>query len=75
MNICSKIMSMNNAIDYVAPKTKTMAHITILNNRISYVVGISIFRFKKYWKIVFNLTELNMSPTFKKFLQSKTDNA
>ena len=46
----------------------------ILNNRISCVVGISIFGFKKYWQTVFNLMELNMSPTSKQFLQSKTVN-
>ena len=65
---------MNNAIDYVAPKNKTIAHIMSLNNRILCVVGIYILGFKKYWQIVFNLMELNISPTFKQFLQSKTDN-
>ena len=35
--------SMNNVIAYVAPKNKTMAHSMSLNNRISCVVGISIF--------------------------------
>ena len=52
-----------------------MAHRMSLNNRISCVVGISIFGFKKYWQKVFNLMELNMSPTFKQFFQAKTDNA
>ena len=42
-----------------------MAHSMNLKNRIFCVVGISIFRFKKYWQTVFNLMELNMSPTFK----------
>ena len=64
---------MKNAITYVSPKNKRMAHITSLNNSISCVVGISIFIFKKYWKIVFNLMELNMRLNFKQFLQSKTD--
>ena len=47
--------SMNNVIAYVAPKNKTMTHSMSLNNRISCVVGISIFRFKTYWKRVFVL--------------------
>ena len=38
--------SMNNVVAYVAPKNKTMSHITSLNNRISCVVVISIFGFK-----------------------------
>ena len=42
--------SMNNVIAYVAQKNKTMAHSISLNNRISCVLGISIFRFKTYWK-------------------------
>ena len=46
-----------------------------LNNRISYVVGISIFGFKKYCQTFFNLMELNMIPTFKKLLKAKTFNA
>ena len=50
--------SMNNVIAYVAPKNKTMAHSMSLNNRISCVVGISIFGFKTYWKQVFNLMEI-----------------
>ena len=40
--------SANNTIKYIAPTNKTMSHITSLNNRISCVVGISIFRFNKY---------------------------
>ena len=35
--------SMNNVIAYVVPKSKMMAHIMSLNNRISCVVAISIF--------------------------------
>ena len=60
--------SMNNVIAYVAPKNKTMAHRMILNNRISCVVGISIFGFNTYWEKVFNLTEMQTSSTFKQFL-------
>ena len=67
--------STNNAIAYVATKTKNMVHRMNLNNRILYVVGISIFRFRKYWQRVFNSMKLNMSPIFKKFLQSETYNA
>ena len=67
--------SMNNVIAYVAPKNKMMAHILSLNNRISYVVGISIFGFKAYWKQVFNLMEVQTTQTFKQFLQAKTLNA
>ena len=66
---------MNNAITYVAPKNKTMVHSKSLNNRISFVVGISIFGFKTYWKLVFNLIEIKTTPTFKHFLQSETLNA
>ena len=36
---------------------------------------IPIFGFKKYWQTDLNLMELNMSPTFKNFLQSETVNA
>ena len=63
--------SMKNVIAYVAPKNKTMAHITSLNNRISCVVGISIFGFKTYWKKVFNLMEIQMTQTFKQFCKTK----
>ena len=62
---------MNNVITYVAPKNKMMAHSTSLNNRISCVVGISIFVFNKYWQTFFNLTELNITPTSKQFLQDE----
>ena len=51
-----------------------MAHIMSLNSGTSCVMGIYIFRFKKYWQTVFNLLELNMSPTFKQYLQSETVN-
>ena len=67
--------SMNNVIAYVVSKNKTMAHIMILNNRISCVAGISIFRFKTYWKQVFDLIEIKKSSTFKQFLQAETLNA
>ena len=67
--------SMNNVIAYVAPKNKTMAHSMSLNNRISYVVGISIFGFKTYWKQVFDFMEIQITQTFKQFLQSETVNA
>ena len=73
--IHKKNESMINAITYIAPKNKTMAHSMILNNRISCVLGISIFGFKKYWQTIFNLMDLNMSPTLKTFLQYKTVNA
>ena len=63
---------MNNVVSYVAPKNKMMAHSMSLNNRISCVVGISIFRFKTYWKRVFALVEIQTTPTFKQFLQSET---
>ena len=62
--------STNNAIKYIETKNKTMIHIMRLNNRISCVEGISIFKFKKYWHTYFNLMELNMSPTFKQLLPS-----
>ena len=64
--------SMNNEIAYVAPQNTTMTYSMSLNNRISCVVGISIFGFNKYWQTVFILTDLNMIPTFKQFLQAKT---
>ena len=66
---------MKNVIAYVAPKKKTMAHSTIPNNRISFVVGISVFGFKTYWVKVFNLMDIKTTPTFKQFLQAKTINA
>ena len=67
--------SMKNLIATVAPKNKTMAHSVILNNRISCVVGISIFGFKTYWKQVFNLMEIQTTQTFKQFLQAENLNA
>ena len=62
---------MNNVIAYVAPKNKTMEHSMSLNNRISCVVGISIFGFKTYWKRVFSLMEIQTTSTFEQFLQSE----
>ena len=56
-------------------KTNTMSHIMSLKNTISCVVGISIFRFRNYWKIFFDFLDLNMSSTFKQFLQAETVNA
>ena len=67
--------SMNNVITYVVPKNKTMEHIMGLKNRISCVVVTSIFGFKKYWHKVFNLMELNMSPSSKQLFQSEIFNA
>ena len=64
-----------NVIAYVAPKNKTMVHSMSLNNRISCVVGISIFRFKTYWKRVFALMEIQTTSNFKHFLQAETLNA
>ena len=49
---------MKNVIAYVAPKNKTIAHSMRLNNMISFVVVISIFGFKTYWKQVFDLMEI-----------------
>ena len=67
--------SINNVIAYVAPKNKTMAHSMSLNNRISCVLGISIFGFKTYWKQVFGLIEIKKSSTFEQFLQAEPINA
>ena len=67
--------STKNAIAYVAPKNKMMAHSMRLNNSISCVVVISIFRFTKYWKGVFNFMDIKTTPTFKQFLQVKILNA
>ena len=53
-----KNKSINKVIAYIAPKNKTMAHIMSLDNRISCVVGISIFGLKTYWKRVFALMEI-----------------
>ena len=66
---------MNNVIAYVAPKNKTMVHSMSLKNRISCVVGISIFGFKTYWKQVFDLMGIQTNQTFEQFLQAKTLNA
>ena len=63
----TKKESINNTITYVVPKNKTMAY--------SMSLVISIFIFKKYWQIIFNFMELNMSPTFKQLLKSETVNA
>ena len=52
-----------------------MAHITSLNNMISCVVGISIFGFRTYWKQVFDLTEIQTTPTFEQLFQAETLNA
>ena len=70
-----KNKSMNNVIAYVAPKNKTMAHSMRLNNRISCVVVISIFRFKTYWKRVFALMENQTTSIFENFLQAEALNA
>ena len=67
--------SMNNAISYIVPKNKTMAHIMSINIRISFVVGISIFSFNKYCQTVFYLMELNIIPTLKQLLQAKIFNS
>ena len=67
--------SLNNMIAYVAPKNKTVVHSMSLNNRISCVVGISIFGFKTYWKQVFDLMEIQTTQTSKQFFQAKTLNA
>ena len=66
--------SMNNVIAYVVTKNTTMAHSMILKNRISWVVGISIFGFKIYWKQVLNLMEIQTTRTFEQFLQAETLN-
>ena len=39
------------------------------------VVGIPIFRFKKYWQRISNLIQIKITPTSKQFLQSDTLNA
>ena len=67
--------SIKNVIAYVAPKNKTMAHITSLNNRISCVVGISIFGLKTYWNQVYNLMEIQTNQTFEQLFQAETLNA
>ena len=67
--------SMNNVIAYVAPKNKTMSHTMSLNNRISCIVGISIFGFKTYWEQVFNLMDIKTTPTLTDFFQAETLNA
>ena len=54
----TKKKSMNNVIACVAPKSKSVAYIMRLKNRISCVVGISIFWFKTYWKRVLDLMEI-----------------
>ena len=64
-----------SSIAYVAKIKKTMAHSMSLNNRISCILGISIFVLKKYLQRVFNLMELKMISTVKQVLPSKTDNA
>ena len=66
---------MNNAVAYIAPKNKMMENITGVNNRISCVVGISIFVFKRYWQRFINFMEIKTTTTtFKQFLQAETFN-
>ena len=65
---------MNNVIVYVAPKNKMMAHSMTLNNRISCILGISIFIFKTHWEQVFNLMDIKTTPTLTDFLQAETLN-
>ena len=64
-----------NTTTYIAPKNKTMEYITIINSRIYCVLGMYIFVRNKYWQTVFYMMKLNMSPNFKKSLQSKTVNS
>ena len=45
-----------------------MAHIISLHNRISCVVGISIFGFNTYWKWVFNLMDIKNNTNLKTVL-------
>ena len=52
-----------------------VVHSMSLNNRVSFVVGISIFGFNKYWHTVLKFMDINMSPTLKRFFQAKTFNA
>ena len=59
---------MKNVIAYIAPKNKAMTHSMSLNNRISCVLGIFIFGFKKYWKLVFALMEIKTPSTIEQFL-------
>ena len=40
---------MNNAIACVALKNKIKVHIMILNSKVFYIVGISVFRFDRTW--------------------------
>ena len=68
----TKNESMKNVIANVAPKNKTMAHRTSLNNMILCVVGISIFGFKTYRKQVFNLMEIQTTQTLEELLQAET---
>ena len=67
--------STNTAIAYGVPKNKTIPQIVILNSRIYCVVGIYVSGFNKYWQIVFNLMEIDISPTIKQFLQAEKINA
>ena len=70
-----KNKSTNNVIAYIAPKNKTMSHSMTLNNRISCIVGISIFGFKTYWEQVFNLMDKKTTQTLTDFLQAETLNS
>ena len=63
---------MNNVISYVAPKKWHTAW--ALKIIISYVFGISIFGFDKYWQKLFEMMELKISPKFKKVLIAETIN-
>ena len=56
-------------------KNNTMVHSMSLNNSMSYVVGMSIFGFKTYWKQVLKFTEIQTTSTFEQFLQAETLNS
>ena len=63
---------MNDSIIYVAPKNNMVEHSMSLNSSVYRDVGIYIFGYKKYCQEMFDLMELNIIPTFKKFLQDET---
>ena len=56
-------------------RNKKIVHRMSLNDRISWVMGISIFGFMTYRKQVFALMEIQTTPIFEQFLKAETLNS
>ena len=56
-------------------KQDNVTHSMSLNSILFCVCGTSTFRFEKYFQTVFELMELNITPTFKKMVNTETINS